>query len=98
MCAKLGSHQRNPHSKASLENRLRRVIEQATVTPSGCIESDRTPSSAYPMIGYNGRNYNVHQLLMQYADYDLTGKVIMHTCDNPRCIYPAHLTVGSQSD
>jgi hypothetical protein len=29
---------------------------------------------------------------------DLDGLVIRHTCDNPRCINPAHLIVGTQSD
>ena len=28
----------------------------------------------------------------------LAGKVVMHTCDNPRCINPEHLALGSQAD
>jgi hypothetical protein len=44
----------------------------------------------------------VHRLA--YADYhglaigDLMGKVVMHLCDNPRCINPQHLKLGSQAE
>lgn len=29
---------------------------------------------------------------------DIRGKVIRHTCDNPRCINPYHLLVGTHAD
>jgi hypothetical protein len=28
----------------------------------------------------------------------LEGKIILHSCDNPRCIRPAHLSIGTYSD
>lgn len=29
---------------------------------------------------------------------DMQGMVVMHTCDNPRCINPDHLKLGTQAD
>jgi hypothetical protein len=29
---------------------------------------------------------------------DIEGKIVMHRCDNPSCVRPDHLIVGTQSD
>lgn len=29
---------------------------------------------------------------------DIAGHVVLHTCDNPRCVEPSHLRLGSQAD
>lgn len=29
---------------------------------------------------------------------DIAGKVIRHSCDNPRCINPSHLLIGTRAD
>ncbi len=29
---------------------------------------------------------------------EIDGKVVMHLCDNPRCIEPTHLQLGTQKD
>lgn len=41
-------------------------------------------------------NVKVHRLAAElYYQEDITGRVVMHTCDTPLCINPVHLKLGS---
>ncbi len=54
------------------------------------------------MPGVRSRCVSLHRKV--YCDHnglqlsDIAGKVIRHTCDNPRCINPAHLVIGTRAD
>ena len=44
-------------------------------------------------------NVKVHRLVYQLVnDEDITGLVVRHTCDNPKCINPDHLLKGTPTD
>ena len=49
---------------------------------------------------FKGQLIYSHRLSLQYSEpnLDLTGKVVMHICDNPKCCNPKHLLVGTHAD
>lgn len=66
-----------------------------------CIEHTQQGNKAgYGIKHYKGRNHTLHRVVyMQHNNVEpdeLYGEVILHTCDNPRCINPEHLVRGTQ--
>lgn len=75
---------------------------------SACIDHGRTRSLApegYALVakpGVSSRCVMLHRLV--YCKHNnmpleaIRGKVIRHSCDNPRCINPLHLLIGTRAD
>ena len=63
-----------------------------------CIEhTQKCPK--YGSKRYKGVSINYHRAVYQEAHGDLPeGMVVLHTCDNPRCINLDHLIAGTQSE
>lgn len=59
-------------------------------------------TEAHPRTKLDGKSIQVSHSVYMKANgltrTDLVGKVIMHTCDNPRCINIEHLVLGTQAD
>lgn len=67
-------------------------------TNTGCWEYTKcTNEKGYGVIRYNGKNAKAHRVsyLIFNGSYDKK-LCILHKCDNPKCINPEHLSIGTQ--
>lgn len=78
-----------------LDVRLARTVFK---TSCGChIWTGATFSNGYGAIGHKGRTRRVHRVVYELAhNTTLTSdQILLHSCDNPLCCNPQHLTVGT---
>ena len=66
-----------------------------------CLEWTRCfNTDGYPRCAWNGSsNGKVHRIVYELVHKkDITGLVVRHKCDNPKCLNPEHLEIGTPSD
>lgn len=80
------------------------LLSKYAVQPNGCWEWTGTRNlQGYGVIGLyiggtaRGTPAPRLQWMHSFGEIPL-GMVVMHTCDNPPCINPAHLAIGTQAD
>lgn len=65
----------------------------------GCWNWTGALTRGYGYFSLNGKAQRAHRVAYSLFVGPLAeDAVVRHTCDNPRCVNPAHLVVGSQAD
>lgn len=72
---------------------LKRLRESSTITDGGCWKPLRA-TKGYRYIKVNGKNLRAHRVVAGASE----GEVVLHSCDNPWCCNPEHLSIGTRAD
>ncbi len=60
-------------------------------------EAAKTPKG-YGVFVHEGKAQLAHRLVLENGGLSVEGKVVRHSCDNPSCVRPSHLRLGSYQD
>ena len=78
---------------------LRKRFEQSFIWTPDCWPWKEAVSAGYGTLSYDGLAFRAHRLAMELESGEELPEdaYVMHRCDFPRCVRPAHLVVGDSA-
>lgn len=78
---------------------IERILKNVTIDSSGCwIWKKSTNSAGYGQLTVNKKYWLAHRYALSCKQRVLDTDVVRHSCHNPRCCNPDHLSVGTHAD
>ena len=91
-----------PHRKQgmTLQQLADWILSRCKRTEAGCMEwQGQRRKTGYGTVGFEGKHRRTHRIVLRaYRGDPLPGMEARHSCDNPPCCNPAHLTWGTRSE
>jgi hypothetical protein len=92
-----------PRKYETLTESLERILNNATLTRTGCLLWNGTRSKSknlfYGHISICGRRYRVHRIVWQASRGQIPKRMqIDHTCENSLCVNVEHLDLVSNRE